>query len=166
MLLEVNQIAWRLVLWRVAPIARRAIISNMNPAIFKKRKIIIRAALPLLAAAFWMLGNVNRNYWIKDSPDGRFSTSLVQNRGWRSADPGNRLSLYVTDNQTGEVVLATTLPQYCVFEMIALHNIEWDDNRRFACLWTIQNNGEQRQYFKVEAAPLRVKASAPCCATR
>jgi hypothetical protein len=119
-----------------------------------------------LAAAFWMLGSVKRNHWIQDSPDGRFSTSLVENHGWRSADFSSRLWLYVTDNQSGEVVLATTLPQYCGFEMIALHNIEWDDNRRFACLWTIQYNGVQRQYFKVEAAPLRVKASAPCCAAR
>lgn len=129
-----------------------------------KRRTLIRASIVLLAIAFWMLGDVKRSHWIRDSPNGQFSTSLVSIHGWRSIDPQGRYLVYVTDNKTGEKVLATSHPVYCMYEFIALYDVRWEnDERRFTCLWTIQYNGVEKQHFQVQSNPLRVKAGPPCC---
>ena len=130
----------------------------------KRRKLIIRASIALLALAFWVLGDVKRNYWIEDSPDGRFSTSLSVSRGWRNDSIGGWFFLYVRDNKTGETVLATTHPRLCGWSRIALNDIEWEKNsRRFIGLWEIRSNGVHKQFFTLEREPLRVKAGPPAC---
>lgn len=116
----------------------------------RRRKIFVRTAIPLLAISFWGLGDVKRSYWIQDSPDRRFSTSLVENRGWNSLNLKAQYFIYVTDNHTGESILATRNVVYCGLEKIALNNITWDKgNRRFSCLWTIQGYGFYRQQLRV-----------------
>lgn len=130
----------------------------------RRRKLTIWASILSLAGAFWWLGDVKRNFWITDSPDGRFSITLVAARGWRSIDLRSQSQLYVTDNQTGESVLATTQPEYCVFEQITLDHIQWAKNsQRFTCYWAVQYNGLHHQHFSLKKEPLQVKASAPCC---
>lgn len=136
----------------------------MNKPDSKKRKIVVRVAILLLVVAFWVLGDAKRNYWIKDSPDGRFSTSLVAHRGWRHTYWGGVFYVYVRDNTSGETILATTHPENCVFEQIDLEDIKWEkDSHRFICFWAIQYNGVHKQYFQVATGPLRIKASPPCC---
>lgn len=125
-----------------------------------------RTLLLLLAIMYWVLGDVKRTYWIKDSPDGRFSTSLVDRVGWLSFDPQGTYEIYLTDNQTQETVLAATHPEFCGFERIALFDIVWTQgNHRFYALWTIHHNGTYRQHFQIEPLPLRVKAQKGSCSS-
>ncbi|MBV9469651.1 MAG: hypothetical protein JOZ57_10455 [Abitibacteriaceae bacterium] len=99
------------------------------------------------------------------SPNGRYSTSVVRVAGWRvSLD--DKYSVYVTDNQTGESILATEVPWFCAFNAIALKGIQWDKHsQRFTCYWEIEDLGVQKQYFKIESKPRRIKSSPPCCSS-
>ena len=139
----------------------------MTKLLPRRKKALIWAAILLLGILCWFLGDVKRNYWLNESPDSRFSTSLVARAGWRSLDLRGRFLLYVTDNQTGETLLATAHPTFCVWERIAFHDIQWGrGSRSFICSWAVQNNGIHQQTFRISTVPLRVKSSAPGCGVK
>jgi hypothetical protein len=123
-------------------------------------KWLVRSSLVVLTLTFWKLGKIGRSYLIRNSPDGRFSTFLVVNRGWRSIDYHGQYLLYLEDNWTGETLLTTKQAEYLVLEHVLLNDIRWQKNSRsFNCIWAVQYNGYFQQKFDLQTSPLRVKVT-------